>query len=895
MEEIKILEIDDTSFESQSLIQFSSLIKFLFKLNSKQKSLEQKINILNNSINEKENRIKNLESKLEEQPKFEELKIGQSFMSTPNITQNIIKSEKFDSSPNEIIKQSIDNEDKKEKEKQNLNITLNDIKKEEKERYKENDKDEKYENKKQENEYEKEREKDKENYKKKEEEKKEYKEKENNGDIKNIENKEHKKIENIKEKKDSSEIGSSININPDMIKNLFKKSKEFEKRIIDLTKKSDEHLEMNENIKKDNELINSNSQKILELENSINDILFKFSEHKKEFKDLKIKVQDFNILDLVKSSGDNNSGNIDLSKALIMNLESKIFKKFDLYDERNKSLDTDIFQLKENNKTLKNENNNIKYQHQKILEEIKTIKESNTNQSELNNELNNKINQLESELNDIQNKNNENLELIKNSLNEKIQKSEDDMKSLLNSEINKNQNLMNNMLKDINKAGNNNKDNIDYKEESENIKNMLKKINDINKKLFSEEKNILNIKDKIQLIEDENYKKFTKLESLLTLKDKFNLLQEELNTESLKFNTIQQSYDKTRNDISNLVHKIEYLNSELTKLSFQKITSSEKPEIVIDFSKYLEKGDFINNKKEVNNKFEKVRLAIENLGSNIENISNSLSHAVNNKEMSNYQTQLKNNFDELKSSLNKKFADKNEINKTIKVLESKVKNLVELNKNKDAADNWLLAKKPLNNYLCASCESVIKGELDKRSNFIAWNKYPSRDEKNYRMGHGFSKMLQMVNDDIMKSTNNDNINQRIFLNTNANNSNTNINSPVNTEGNILRTIFTNNSSKLSKMKNRNINILTSQNINMEAPLSYRGKNKDQHKSLAIDDQSDFKNSQIMKIYKIHKNSANSNISPDKNNSSSVKNIYRNILHNSQKKTTDNNIKTFSQF
>ena len=97
------------------------------------------------------------------------------------------------------------------------------------------------------------------------------------------------------------------------------------------------------------------------------------------------------------------------------------------------------------------------------------------------------------------------------------------------------------------------------------------------------------------------------------------------------------------------------------------------------------------------------------------------------------------------------------------------------------------------------------------------------------------------------------------------------------------------------MKNRNINILTSQNINMEAPLSYRGKNKDQHKSLAIDDQSDFKNSQIMKIYKIHKNSANSNISPDKNNSSSVKNIYRNILHNSQKKATDNNIKTFSQF
>ena len=47
MEEIKILEIDDTSFECQSLIQFSSLIKLLYKLNQKEKSLEQKVNTIN--------------------------------------------------------------------------------------------------------------------------------------------------------------------------------------------------------------------------------------------------------------------------------------------------------------------------------------------------------------------------------------------------------------------------------------------------------------------------------------------------------------------------------------------------------------------------------------------------------------------------------------------------------------------------------------------------------------------------------------------------------------------------------------------------------------------------------------------------------------------------------
>ena len=67
-------------------------------------------------------------------------------------------------------------------------------------------------------------------------------------------------------------------------------------------------------------------------------------------------------------------------------------------------------------------------------------------------------------------------------------------------------------------------------------------------------------------------------------------------------------------------------------------------------------------------------------------------------------------------------------------------------------DNWLLAKKPINGY-CASCEAMIRGDLDKRTEYVAWNKYPAREDKSYRLGHGFSRMLQMVNDDILKSSN----------------------------------------------------------------------------------------------------------------------------------------------
>ena len=43
MDDIKILEIEDSSFESKSLIEFTSLIKFLFKLSQRQKYLENKI------------------------------------------------------------------------------------------------------------------------------------------------------------------------------------------------------------------------------------------------------------------------------------------------------------------------------------------------------------------------------------------------------------------------------------------------------------------------------------------------------------------------------------------------------------------------------------------------------------------------------------------------------------------------------------------------------------------------------------------------------------------------------------------------------------------------------------------------------------------------------------
>ena len=77
----------------------------------------------------------------------------------------------------------------------------------------------------------------------------------------------------------------------------------------------------------DDNLINTNIQKIEELQKTLDDLISKFSDFKSDYDDVKLKVQDFSIYDLIK--GDSSSGgNIDISKALVMSLENKIFKRY---------------------------------------------------------------------------------------------------------------------------------------------------------------------------------------------------------------------------------------------------------------------------------------------------------------------------------------------------------------------------------------------------------------------------------------------------------------------------------------------------------------------------------------------------------------------------------------
>ena len=128
-----------------------------------------------------------------------------------------------------------------------------------------------------------------------------------------------------------------------------------------------------------------------------------------------------------------------------------------------------------------------------------------------------------------------------------------------------------------------------------------------------------------------------------------------------------------------------------------------------------------------------------------EDIIESLKNRTSFKDLKVLEDVVLGKIEELKISSSKKFADHYDTSKTFKYLEQQIKYITQVFIKKiEKGDNWLLAKKPINT-VCASCESYI-GELKDTGTYVPWNKYPSKDpnDKLYRLGNGFSKMLQMI-------------------------------------------------------------------------------------------------------------------------------------------------------
>ena len=736
MEE-KNIEMNGIEYEVKSLIEFSSLAKLLFDLSKRQKDLEQNIILIKTSINDKDNRLSNLENKILGLPKKdkekEKEKIITNIIKTPNIIMNAInkqlqKTDKNVDSSNKAIElneenqQSIKfNEDenqnilKKQNEnkandlnKEKININNDDIN-----INAENDNEDKKE-------IIKEKKEDKEN-------------KEKDDKMESISD-----IENISDNfYDITEDKGHIKLDLELISRLFKKINDLEKKINQINTKTKKNI--SHQIQSNSDNINSIQNQLGQCNENVVEVNNKLLLFKEEFDKIKVKVEDFNIYDIFKGDA-SSGGNVDVTNALIQALEKKVFKKFELYDEKNKKNEEDLFKAGENVKNMKGLIDNLKNLVQKNSDKIKEIENNfndykkviNKSLDEIKNNfllLEDKLPKTEIKDNNIYSDNK--IKEIEEKLNKLLEKPKEQViitkDKEVDSQLIKKLETYDNIIKDLNKS-------INQLE-----KNLNKKINEENKI----------IKDKLSLIENDIKDKANARE-LLAINDKLYNLEEVVKVMNANLDSLQQYHEKFKSDINSIFKKLEYFDGEIFQIKDENDKNSLKKYTNIDSSNFLPQSIFNFFKKEANSKFEKIKVDLDNLNNSMETISSSLNHYPSNKEFSKFQKSLINLIDDFKSSIHKKYMERSEIQKSLKIIDNQIKFLNEAAKKYDTSETWLLAKKPIGNYQCASCESNLK-DLEQKDNFVAWNRYPSREDKTYRMGHGYSRILEMVNEEVIKS------------------------------------------------------------------------------------------------------------------------------------------------
>ena len=558
-------------------------------------------------------------------------------------------------------------------------------------------------------------------------EEKETKENENNGDN-NINKEEDNEKEKTLLKSNKDENRRANNIVPQILNRLIMLEGKFNELFenFDLFKK--ENKKETQTIKNKNK---EQSKKITDIENMINDI--------------QKKNEDEN--NIVAVFGDNDEpGNVetDKVKVWIKNLEQKITKKIELSDKRTKNNENSLNDLKDEINDIKNK-----------LVNFELMISSNKKKEDEEKKVNMDVSENKKDMFDNY-VTKEEFDKFKNELN---QKSEDNDKNILETPI-KNTNEKENKFDEsiIHKLGN----------MYHNLKESVSKSIDNNEKY---------VKNQIKKLEIDVIKNdIEKLRNDLNTK----LNQDNLNNINLKFEDLENVSENLRTIVDDSKKDIRVINDKYSKLfkyletiRGQVLTLLEqedaqnkksKDEINLDLSALLTREEFFENKEKMNKKIDKILTKESDNYRMIQEIYKKLNNFVTETELQNLEQYFLNLLNETKIKIAKNYIDKTELQKNIKFLDIRIKQLEESSSKEN--ENWLLAKKPINGFLCASCEAYI-GNLKSNDDIATWNRLADRKGKrNYRIGHGFSTMLKLINSDILKRAEKE-INNNSYINNNA--------------------------------------------------------------------------------------------------------------------------------
>ena len=456
---------------------------------------------------------------------------------------------------------------------------------------------------------------------------------------------------------------------------------------------------------------------------------------KKKIEDISVKVMDFDVYDVFKDSSVG-GGSVDAAKILIKNLEQKLTHKNEIIDEKIKKNEEDIYKLKNEFQNLKNESDVISYNLNSFQDKIKELVE----QVGLTNDTNsNLVNDINGKLTETYKKLLEKINEEKTDLKKSIEKIKRQLKLISNNK---------NIDEEVSKS----KGNVLSDEDLKLISDLTKRMNEAEKTI----KNLISISPEISKTKE----RIIKVENNLTLKANqtdFDEYVKKLTEQINMNNNIREFSEKTQDlatknmkDLSFLMNKIESLGATVLEMKEALETlSGMKQENIFDMTQYVENIAFQDFIKRNNKDKDKLERGIDELRRLFKDILEAFNKKADEKDLKDFETLLNNKLEELKLMSGKKFADKIDTGKTLKYLDTQIKYILDiLNKKNDRNENWLIAKKPIGGHACASCESYL-GDLKENDDYVAWNKYPNREhDKNYRVGNGFSRMLNMLNLDI---------------------------------------------------------------------------------------------------------------------------------------------------
>ena len=552
----------------------------------------------------------------------------------------------------------------------------------------------------------------------------------------------YQKINSLEVKFDSWSLTHDINVDTDNINKI-----EIKRDSINREETENEKDENNEN----KEINNINNE----------EIEGKFKEINKKIKKLEMINKE-----LAQRIVVNNNENSEKMTNFIETSEDKI-------KQLNSNFKNVESKVKEKERVINNQTNKMN-QLLKKMELIETTTEENTK----------KIKTMSTDLFNLQRLKMEDLVNEFYSYKSKNDKSIKDLKKLIEENDKFKNNLsLNNPQDPNNPNGNVNVisavDESHLKEMASELKNYINKnISETNKLLKKsiDDLNISKINQDISNIQKELKDKLTQ-KSLTNM----NIRLEDFETKIIEFNSqisdFKQTFDHHKEHIGKIDKNFEFLSMQMNTL-IQKETQKEKKsnDFLSDegIKLFVKKDLYEEDMTKILKKIEKIFLFQQEYLAKITSVEKRMKLFITDKEIKNIEHYTLNMIQEFKINAIKKFMDKKEAMKSFKLIGLQIQNINEylnLSNNNTISYDRVLINNTKGGYFCPSCDNKLSANqsLNQSNEYVANKKKEKHGGISYRMGQGFSHMLQLINSDLMKSA--EKINDDLSMKVDDNNNN----------------------------------------------------------------------------------------------------------------------------